>query len=127
MNLGTRVMEAKDHKIWPSPGPRTQIKITSWIIKISGNLKTQETCNKSVDIEPLSLAYVPDHFQTREICNEAVRNKPCMLLFVSDHLITQGMCNEIMRTMPESFHRIPDRFKTQEMCIKAVEVDSSFS
>ena len=48
---------------------------------------------------------------------------PLPLAYVPDHLITQEMCNEIMRTVPNAFHRIPDRFKAQEMCIKAVEVD----
>ena len=83
-------------------------------------------CDEAVRTEPLSLAYVPDHFKTQEMCNEAVRNKLCMILFVPDHFWMQEMCNEIMRTMPDAFNRIPDRFKTQKMCDKAVK-DDSFS
>ena len=100
--------------------------MTSWIVTISGHLKTQEMCNEAVRTEPLSLPYIPDRFKTQEMCNEAVRNRLCIMLFVRGHLWMQEMCNEIMRTMPNAFHRIPDHFKTQKMCIKAVEVDSSF-
>ena len=76
-------------------------------------------------MEPLSLAYVPDHFKTQEMCNEAVRNKLCRLLFVPDHFWTQEMRNEIMRTKPDAFHHIPNQFKPQEMCEKVVKDDSS--
>ena len=57
------------------------------------------------------------------MCGEAVRINPLSLAYAPDHLRTQEMCSEIMPTMPDAFHRIPDHFKTQEMCIKAVEVD----
>ena len=74
------------------------------------------------DIEPRSLAYVPNHFKTQEMCYEAVRNKLCILLFVPDDFKTMEICNEIMRAMLEAFHRIPNCFKTQGM---SVEVDPS--
>ena len=59
--------------------------MTSWIVTISENLKTQEICNEAVHTEPFSLAYVPDCFKTQEMCNKAVKNKLCTLLFVPDH------------------------------------------
>ena len=68
-------------------------------------------------MEPLSLAYVPDHFKTQEMCNEAVRNKLCRLLFVPDHFWTQEMRNEIMRTKPDAFHHIPTSL-SHKKCVK---------
>ena len=35
-----------------------------WIREIPDHLQTQEICNEAVDIEPLSLAYVPNWFKT---------------------------------------------------------------
>ena len=58
--------------------------MTSWIVTILEPLKW-EMCNEAVGINPLSLAYVPDHHKTQEMCNEVVRNKLFMLLFVLDH------------------------------------------
>ena len=51
---------------------------------------------------------------------EAVCINPLSLAYTPDHLRTQEMCSEIIPAMPDAFHRIPDHFKTQEMCIKAV-------
>ena len=99
--------------------------MTSWIIIIPDHLKTQDTCNEAVTIEPRSLAFVPDRFESQEICNEAVRNKPCMMLFVPDHLCMQEMCNEAVRIEPLSLSYIPDHFKTQDICDKAVKDDST--
>ena len=59
--------------------------MTSWIVTIPDHLKTQEMCNETVHLNPLSLKYVPDHFKIQEMCDEVVRNKLCMLLFVPDH------------------------------------------
>ena len=61
----------------------------SWVVTIPSHLKTQEMCNESVRIEPLSLVYVPDCFKTQEMCDKVARNRSCMLLFVPDHLWTQ--------------------------------------
>ena len=41
--------------------------MTSWIVTIPDDLKTQEMCNKAVRINPLSLAHVPGHFRTQEM------------------------------------------------------------
>ena len=58
--------------------------IPAWIREISDHLKTQETCNEVMRIEPYSLAFVPDCFKTQEICDKAVEIDP-------DNLKTQGM------------------------------------
>ena len=50
-------------------------------------------CDETVDIEPLSLAYVLDRFKTQGICNKAVRREPYTLVYVPDHLRTQEMDN----------------------------------
>ena len=55
-----------------------------WIVTIPDHLKTEEMYNVAVHINPLSLAYVRDHFKTLEMCNEVMCNKLCMLLFLSD-------------------------------------------
>ena len=52
-----------------------------WIKEILNHFKTQEMCDNALEINPLSLAYVPDH-----------------------HIIPE-MCNEIMHTMPHAFLR----------------------
>ena len=64
------------------------------IIYVPDHVKTQEMCNDSVRIKPLSLAHVPDRFKTQEMCIEAVARNPYTLKYIPDHLKTQEMCNE---------------------------------
>ena len=41
------------------------VRNSPWALRfILDHLKTQETCDKAVDINPLLLAYVPDCFKT---------------------------------------------------------------
>ena len=35
---------------------------------VSDHLKTQEMCNEAMNIEPDSLAYVPDRLKIQEMC-----------------------------------------------------------
>ena len=57
-------------------------------------------CNEAVDIEPVSLAYVPDRFKTQEMCVDAVRRYTYTLYYVADHFKTQEICNEAMFNSP---------------------------
>ena len=45
-------------------------------------------CNKEVDIEPRSLALVPDRLKTEEMCNKAVCKDPWLLKYVPDWFVT---------------------------------------
>ena len=65
-------------------------------------------------IEPLSLAYVPDHFKTPEMCNEAVSKKAYMLKYVPD-LKTQKMCEKAVEVDSWQLEYVPDNLKMQEM------------
>ena len=97
--------------------------VLGWIKEISGHLKTEETCDEAVRMEPYSLEFVPDHLKTEEMCKEAVHRDPYILRYVPDHLKTQEMCEEVIHVRPAAFFLIPDHFKTQEMCIRAVKVN----
>ena len=74
-------------------------------------------------IEPLSLAYVPNHFKTEEMCNPAVVLSPYTLKYILDQYRTQEICVIVVCINPALFFLIPDHFKTEEMSIKGVEVD----
>ena len=63
--------------------------LMSGLFFIPDHLKTQEMCNKEVDIEPCLLALVPDHLKTEEMCNKAVRWKSYTLRYVPDWFVTQ--------------------------------------
>ena len=45
--------------------------------------------NEEVDIEPRSLALVPDRVKTQEMCNKAVHRDPWLLEYVPDWLVTR--------------------------------------
>ena len=78
-------------------------------------------CNEAVDIEPVSLAYVPDWFKMQEMCLDAVQrmcNKavgacPWQPEYVPNRFKTQAVCNEVMRRGPWNLRYIPDWFVTQ--------------
>ena len=100
--------------------------IPAWVREIPEHLKMQEMCDKAVDMELCSLAYVSYRFKTEEMCKEAVHREPYTLPYVHDHFNhfkTQEMCNEAMHENQTAFFLFPDRFETEEMSIKAVEVD----
>ena len=56
---------------------------------ISDCFKTQEMCNKTVEVDLWQLKDVTDRFKTQEMCNEAVHNKLCLMLFVLGWFVTQ--------------------------------------
>ena len=60
--------------------------MSSGLFFIPDDLKTQEMCNKEVDIEPRSLALVLNHFKTQEMCNKAACRDPWLLNHVPDWL-----------------------------------------
>ena len=49
---------------------------------------SQGMCDEAVDMEPCSLAYVPDHFKTQRMCERAVEKFLRILEFVPDHFKT---------------------------------------
>ena len=57
--------------------------------QISDHFKTQEICNKVVEVDPWQLKDVPNHFKTQEMCNKAMRYYPFSLQFVPDWFVTQ--------------------------------------
>ena len=62
------------------------VNILGWLKEISEHLNTQEMYNEAVQMEPCSVAFVPDHFKTQEMCNKAVCMEPLLLKYVLDHL-----------------------------------------
>ena len=99
-----------------------------WIKEIFNELwneyfNTQEMYDKAVDIEPLSLAYVPDHFKTQEMCDKAVEGDPWLLKYVPDNFKTQSMCDKAVEKAPWLLYDVPASFITQEMCNGAVKAD----
>ena len=60
----------------------THLPITSGLFFIPDHLKTQEMCNKKVDIKPRFLALAPDRLKTQEMCNKVVRREPFTLKHV---------------------------------------------
>ena len=49
-------------------------------------------CNKAMQIEPYSLAFVPDYLKTQEMCDKAVETEPFILWHIPDNLKMQRMC-----------------------------------
>ena len=69
-----RIMKAKDHKIWVSPGPKSINKkmivllFKTTLQHISFRMVkyipwTQGMCNEVIHTEPRSLAFIPDHLK----------------------------------------------------------------
>ena len=81
-------------------------------------------CDEAADIEPLSLAYVPDHFKTQKMCDKAVEGDPWLLKYVPDHFILQDMCEKAVEKAPWLLKYIPACFVTQEICKGAVKICS---
>ena len=50
--------------------------------RILDRFKTQDMCNKAIEVDPWQLKDVSDRFKTQEMYDEAVRNKLCMMSFV---------------------------------------------
>ena len=88
--------------------------------RILDRFKTQETCNKAVEVGPWQLMYVPNHFKTQEMCKKTVDINPSFLRLIPDHLRTQEMRNKAVYDHPCILGDVPDHFKTQEMCNEAV-------
>ena len=96
------------------------VKVAGRLKRTQEHLKTQEMCNEPVQMEPCSLAFVPDHFKMQEMCNRAVRMEPLSLKHVSDHLKTKEMCEESIEERLQGLYFAPDYLKTQGMCEKAI-------
>ena len=62
---------------------------TSGLFFIPDHLKTQEMCNKGVDMELCFLWFVPDHLKTQGMCDKAVHKKPWLLKYVPDWFVTR--------------------------------------
>ena len=82
-------------------------------------------CNEAVDIDPLSLAFIPDHFKTAEMRIEALRMVLYPLPYVPDQCKTLEICEKAVEDDPWLLKYVPDHFKTQEICERPVEEDLS--
>ena len=69
---------------------------------------------KTVEDEPETLEYVPNHFKTQGICERAVENEPYSLKCVPDHFKMQEICNKTVRDNPYSLQYVPNWFVTRE-------------
>ena len=87
--------------------------IPVWEREIPDNLKTQEMCNKTMRIEPYSLAFVSDCFKTQEMYDKIIEIDPFILSHVSDHLKTQEMCIRAVEAGLGLLEYVPDWFVTQ--------------
>ena len=61
----------------------------SGLFFIPDHLKTQEMCNKEVNIEPCFLALVPYRLKAQGMCDKAMQNKPWLLKYVPDWFVTR--------------------------------------
>ena len=63
--------------------------VPEWLKEVLEHFKTYEISEGAVEVDPCSLAFVPDRFKTQEICNKAVRKRQNLLYFIPDHFKTQ--------------------------------------
>ena len=68
-----------------------------WNFMNPDHLKTQEMCNKAVDLNPRTLRHVPDRFITQEMCDKAIMKDGSMLRFVPDNFIKDFMFQRFLR------------------------------
>ena len=81
---------------------------------------SQGMCNEVVHIEPRSLTFIPDQFKTQEICDKAVEVEQYMLKVVPVHLRMGEMSNKkYLNPMKD----VPGHLKTQEIHNKEVKKD----
>ena len=95
--------------------------------RVPDHFSTQEVCNETVRINPLSLVYVHDHFKSKEMCDKVVEEGPWLLKHIPGQYKTQEMCDKVAGEDPGLLEHVPDCFKTQQMCNEAVEVDPSMA
>ena len=57
----------------------------------------QEKFNKEVHKKPRFLAFVPYIFKTQDICDKALEVDPWSFEHVPDHFKTQGMCEKAVK------------------------------
>ena len=57
---------------------------------VPDHFKTQQMCERTVEIVSWSLAYVPDHFKTQQMCERAVEKDLCLPEYVPNWFVTQG-------------------------------------
>ena len=65
-------------------------------------------------IEPYSLAFVPDCFKTQEMCDKVLEIDPFNLWYVPDNLKTQGMCIRAVEICRGLLQFVPDWFVTHQ-------------
>ena len=79
-------------------------------------------CNQAVDnYVDDALEYVSDQYKTQQMCDKAVNIHPSVIQFVPACFKTQAMCDKAVDTCHFVFDSIPDQFKTQKMCNKLAE------
>ena len=70
------------------------------IIETPDHLKTQEMCERALDVHPWTLKFFPDHLKTKKMCDRAIEENPYTLEFVPDHLKMKEMCERAVDAHP---------------------------
>ena len=73
------------------------MKITERSQHVPDGLKTQDMCNKAVEVEGGMFRNVPDKFKTQEMCDKAIMKDGSMLRFVPDNFIKDFMFQRFLR------------------------------
>ena len=85
------------------------------------SIRRKRCANELMCTRPDFFELVPEYFKTQEMCEKAVNVHPWALKFVPDKYKTQGMCNDAAACNPWSLEFVPDYLKTQKMCERSVE------
>ena len=79
---------------------KKQLKSPPGMLKyVPDYLKTKKMCERAVEEDSWSLAYVPDRFK-KEDMRKGVCFHPWLIGHVHDQHITQEMCNEAVELNP---------------------------
>ncbi len=89
--------------------------LKSLFSKIPNEYKTQDMCNKAVDIEPLNLEFVPDEYKTVEIINNAFSKNKRVIHFIPPENITYEMYLATVCDHCGILDKIPEIYKTKEI------------
>jgi len=87
------------------------------------NNATFELCLRAVEINSLSLKFVPNEYKNEELCIKAVKQNSLSIEYVPLTILNEEICLEAIKKNVKIFKIIPTEKKNVKICIEAVKKD----
>jgi len=87
------------------------------------NNATFELCLRAVEINGLSLKFVPNEYKNEELCIKAIKQNSLSIEYVPLTILNEEICLEAIKKNIKVFKIIPTEKKNVKICIEAVKKD----